>query len=63
MTTRTSYHVVNGANAPELIDRVNTMLEQGWVCIGGVNVTKHGEYVTSLLYSQALVKEGNEDSA
>ena len=52
MTIET-YKVVTGRWESEIISRVNSWLEQGWVLHGGISVTSGGG---STIFAQAMIK-------
>ena len=47
------YTVNTDRNIDDLITEVNTLLKQGWKCIGGISILNHDNYK---IYYQDMIK-------
>jgi hypothetical protein len=51
---QTEYRVIVKESSYDLIVDINKFLEEGWVCIGGVSMSR--DYSNRLTYAQAIIK-------
>lgn len=53
------YKVISDNDMESVVEQVNELMEEGWVCQGGISIAySRDQGYNSELYAQAMVKKG-----
>lgn len=54
--TQSNYMVIHASNGELLEKRVESLLKDGFICVGGVSILRESEDSDNVTYVQALIK-------